>query len=330
MINKKTVFVLGAGSSAHLGFPTGTDLKDRVSSIPKDRNQYAPFYSYLNYKDISTEDSDRFFSDLKYSGKSSVDAFLEHQSEFYAAVGKAAIATILIPFENKDKLFDKSSRWYGILFKQMSATFEEFSNNQLSIITYNYDRSIEYYLVESLMHSYQRSRQEVASAMKHIPIIHLHGDLGRPKYFTYLGENNSACRSYDGTLDMPAIELASSRIKIIHESIENEPQFAAAMKLIKDADIVAFLGFGYDETNLKRLDISSISFRKGYLEKVGYFYGTSYGKHSAEAEWIKSYIHGITLGGSAEKIEDFILDQPILIQPKPLTELLHPSFKPKK
>lgn len=321
MITKKTVLVLGAGSSAHLDFPTGTKLKERVCNIPKDRNKYAPFYSFLNFKGISTEDVDRFFRDLQYSGKLSVDAFLEHQPT-YTLIGKAAIASILIPFENKDKLFEKSDSWYGVLFKYMSTAFEEFPNNQISIITYNYDRSLEYFLVESLMHSYHRSRQEVTAVIKHIPIIHLHGDLGNPGYFTYLGTQDANCRSYDGTLDMPVLEFAS-RIKIIHESIDDDPEFIEAKKLLKDADIIAFLGFGYDKTNISRLNASEIPFLQFAAGKPVSIYGTAYGLGKAEVEWVESVIPRIKLGGTNEKINDILVNEQILIQPVSTEDLFH-------
>jgi hypothetical protein len=47
--------------------------------------------------------------------------------------------------------------------------------------------------------------------------------------------------------------MFSGDIKIIHESIENEPQFAEAHRLIRNAERVCFLGFGYDQKNVERL-----------------------------------------------------------------------------
>jgi hypothetical protein len=64
------------------------------------------------------------------SGTGSVDAFLEHATEFID-VGKAALALLLIRRENPDEVFRYGSHnWLRILFENLvTDTFEEFGKN---------------------------------------------------------------------------------------------------------------------------------------------------------------------------------------------------------
>jgi len=43
------------------------------------------------------------------------------------------------------------------------------------------------------------------------------------------------------------------KIKIIHEAIDDTPEFEAARNLLSQAEIICFLGFGFHSTNLRRL-----------------------------------------------------------------------------
>ena len=54
---------------------------------------------------------------------------------------------MLIPKENEENLFTYQKSWLRVLYNNMSASFEEFGKNALSIITYNYDRSVEHFFL---------------------------------------------------------------------------------------------------------------------------------------------------------------------------------------
>src|SRR5262249_21509255 len=96
------------------------------------------------------------------------------------------MAYCLIPYENRISLFQRDSYndgdWYGYLFGKLNAEFSEFSQNKLSIITFNYDRSLEYYLLTALRSSYNKTSDECAQALEAIPIVHVYGQLGEIPY----------------------------------------------------------------------------------------------------------------------------------------------------
>ena len=171
-----TVFVLGAGASAPFGFPLGRNWSKEIynglsgSSQPLAeilRNTLGHDYAIL----------ERFHKEFYLSGKNSIDAFLEHRRE-YEQLGKAVIAATLIPHETDAVFGYAADNWLRYTYERLDTGFEEFGNNKVSFITFNYDRVIEWFFVTSLSNSYNKSKRDCVEVLKSIPIIHLHGRLG--------------------------------------------------------------------------------------------------------------------------------------------------------
>jgi hypothetical protein len=177
LITKKTVFVLGAGASEPYGLPVGRALYQSVLDHCAVRGSGRAHI--LETTPFTERHIAEFLGELKYFGLASVDAFLEKQPDFLE-VGKAAIASRLIVKENSDELWAvKDSNWMMYLYGFMFAdTIEQFADNKISFITFNYDRSLEHFLSISLSKTYRRSVKECAAVFDRIPIIHLHGRLG--------------------------------------------------------------------------------------------------------------------------------------------------------
>jgi hypothetical protein len=221
----------------------------------------------------------KFTDTLRRSGKTSVDAFLEQRPEFIP-IGKAAMACVLIQCEHEPYLFIRDGKsWYEYLFHQLDAQFEDFGQNRLSILTFNYDRSLEHFLFTALKHSSGKSEDECAGKLKTIPIIHLHGDLGALPH-----TGATLARPYNSNISPEMLEIATKRIKIIHEGIENEQQFAQAEIILSKSEVVCFLGFGYHPLNMERLGFNSDGLGNAYLAKS--IVGSSFGLTSAESKQI--------------------------------------------
>lgn len=250
MITEKTVLVLGAGASIPFDFPSGKELVKQICNMLRDDNKniYLSFFT-LGFQ---IEKVKNFRKALSLSGQRSVDAFLEYRTEFID-VGKAAIAMVLLPFEKTTSLFDleMDKNWYEHLFGELNTSFEEFGKNNLSIITFNYDRSIEHYLFTALQKTHGKSDKDCAEKLSSIPIIHVHGKLGDFEW----EPNHPLPVPYDlkEPLESDRIKRASKKIKIIHENIAEDSEFKQAHQLLSEAARVYFLGFGYHPTNLNRL-----------------------------------------------------------------------------
>ncbi len=119
--------------------------------------------------------------------------------------------------------------------------------NAISFITFNYDRSIEQFLFTALSNTYGAPADEVSEVLRGIRIVHVHGQLG------YLPWQDANGWPYEKVFDTNETRARAERIKIIYEAIDADEDFLAAQAILADAERIHFLGFGYHETNMRRL-----------------------------------------------------------------------------
>jgi hypothetical protein len=257
VITEPTVLVLGAGASYPYHFPTAEGLMDEICKTFETPHTEASLLFGIRSEVTSASDFSKFAETLAMSGQASVDAFLEHRTDLIH-LGKLAMAYCLKPYENQIRLFShdtgRGGDWYRYLFGKLNAAFSDFSRNKLSIITFNYDRSLEHYLLTALQNSHRRTFDECAQALEAIPILHVYGQLGEIPY------PKSGSQRYDliGTGSDVYVEAvkASKGIKLLHET---KPALEKAYKILFAAKKICFLGFGYHELNIERLAIDTSS-----------------------------------------------------------------------
>lgn len=255
MITRPTVLILGAGASKPFDYPTGKELKIKIC------NNLDSWRDLFLSSGIVDQQVSLFKEQLERSPDSSVDAFVEFRPEFLA-IGKLAIARALIPLENESNLYDdkpNKNNWLQYLFGKMSCNFEEFENNKLSIITFNYDRTVEQYFFNGLQNKYNKDNQEVSKKLINIPIVHLHGQLG---YLPWQSKPDRLWRRYgENTNQRNSFREAAELVKIISENISPDTEFKQAHELIGKAEKIYILGFGYNDKNLERLNLNQ--YKKG-------------------------------------------------------------------
>lgn len=302
MISVPTTLILGAGASSPYGFPSGAQLRQRLCDPSL----------FSNLKEFYTADVvAAFCAAFLRSQQSSIDAFLERRgkekiiyknglesSYTYEDVGKNAIATCLISCEKQEFLFrPNEDHWYQYLWGRMACSHvNDFSKNKLSIVTFNYDRSLEFYLLSALQNSFGIGEDEAAVQLKNIPIVHVYGKLGELPQFAEMGKKG---RPYDSDInDHKRLAIAANGIRVIDESRNDDVVFDDAIECLKGAERICFLGFGFDETNVRRLKLEQI--REKF--KVSGFhapllYGTSVGKLDAEriqvGTWLRPALENI-------------------------------------
>ncbi len=252
MIRTPTAFVLGAGSMADYGFPIGWELvRDVIEG-------FAPNVELrqllLKHSDFKEDELNSFVGALHGSAQNSVDAFLEERKEFLE-IGIATMSMVLIRRENKAVLYkqrDPYQNWLRNLLMHLRGTaFEEFSSNMVSFITFNYDRSLEYFLCRSVAETFGKAEEESGKIISKIPIIHLHGQLG---YLPWQGQKD--IRPYDTTVDRSALLACVSDVKVVNRNTNiNSAEFEAAKKLLAEAVRIYFMGVGFNNENLSRLGV---------------------------------------------------------------------------
>ncbi len=283
MITTKTVFILGAGASKPFGYPLGFELcnkivetsygDDFISSYPIARGQSIKMPQFKNF-------IERLKYELQYSNSDSIDFFLEQHknNQDYMSVGKALIAEYLIRCEYPKRIFNSDENWYAYLLNTcMRTTFDNFKNNQVSFLTFNYDRSLEYCLHMHLKNMFSKSDNEVKELINSFPIIHLYGDIGLLPWQSETGFEYSI--SNDNLRER--LQYAIDNIKILYE--ERQEAFSKARDIIVKSDQICFLGFGFLKENLERLDIQIMN------DKT--VIGSAYGLEISERSAINNYFN---------------------------------------
>lgn len=248
MIQRRTVLILGAGSSVPYGLPTGRELLLQTAEMLRSGNQV--ILDLFRQLEIPTEAPGAFALLLLESMQPSVDAFLENQPKFLR-VGKAAIAAALIPREIQRTIEQRDSHmnWYEYLFHQLGPNTTDFEQSHLTVVTFNYDRSLEYFLYNALARAFLMDHDGTLALYSRTPIIHLHGSLGAPHFISTEG------RTYSTRLDLKSLSIASSGIRIPRAEEIDETPFHLAAEAINEAEVLCFLGFGYLPQNIRRLGI---------------------------------------------------------------------------
>lgn len=240
-MTSKTVLILGAGASCGYGFPVGSQLRQTILALRHDGRA-------SNIMMVSRSAMAKFVDAFGNSQAYSIDTFLGRRPEF-VEIGKAAIAYILLSCEKKAKLTSDTNddHWYQYLINKLAAdAWEKFDPSWLSIVTFNYDRSLQHYLNVTLQHTYNKSLEEVLERMEKLKVVHIYGWLGDPV-------TSIQCGGLRDDLMEEYVRQAMDNLVIIPEGRDDSPTVVAAQKLIASAERICFLGFGFDETNVRRL-----------------------------------------------------------------------------
>lgn len=158
MIKDNCVLILGAGASAPYGFPTGAGLKQMICinfEMMWEKFLWERFQTSItdDYMQAQKQNAKEFINDFKKFDHDSIDLFLDIYKE-HSEIGKKAIYLTILDIEFKTLRRSKVNDWYTQLFRLMLGTSDNYfklSENNLTIITFNYDRSLENYFYNTFM-----------------------------------------------------------------------------------------------------------------------------------------------------------------------------------
>jgi hypothetical protein len=290
MLNAKTVFILGAGASIPYDFPSGLKLVREIVQVLGNLKTNDPtLYTTFLEMGIEADELNNFHDALLGSHAQSVDAFLEHNPK-YLRVGKAAIAARLIPYEKPIALLyamqnNTAGEWYSYMFNRLATDFDAYIANQVAFLTFNYDRSLEHFLLGAIKNMHGRSEQESIDKLNAMPIIHLHGSLGK------LPHESEMSRAYEPTISAKTLEIAMKEIRIVsEEDAAGDRVFSTAQYWLAQAQIICLLGFGFHETNIRRLNLSQ------FIDRPRWTIGSAFDLHPAEQVRAMRYLTGSRSG----------------------------------
>jgi hypothetical protein len=298
MIEKRTVFILGAGASCPYGLPTARELRTRIiedfvgqyteyvrESQPRPHGKRTAFLASRG-----RDSAEMFVSAFHLSSTESIDLFLSRQPQF-KEIGKTAICLSILSAERlshfREDLDHRECDWYFYLYNMLTrkATGKEgylrFCENPIAFVTFNYDRSLEHFLFDSLRHSFEAVDEAKAKQqLDATPIIHVYG---KPAPLPWELTDGEAVLEYGEQIKGVSIDLRTviNNLHVVHEERVN-PQLEKARKEIRKAERIFFLGFGYADENLEALGIPDC------LRAEHEIYGTAMGWTRKEVDDIRS------------------------------------------
>jgi hypothetical protein len=127
--------------------------------------------------------------------------------------------------------------------------FANVGQNQIRFITFNYDRSLELYLHQTIRNHHLKTDKESYAQWSKVGLMHMYGQVG-PFDFSNRGLEG---RPYTSELSTRAIEIAAAGIHIMTNDRTDENNVSRSQAWFEWADQVYILGFSFDPMNCERL-----------------------------------------------------------------------------
>jgi hypothetical protein len=266
MIDTPTLFILGAGASKPYGYPTGAELRaDIVNNFSADIKNIAGDKINTSLSvELAIEQVDNFVKCFSKSSLKSIDKYLALNPD-HSYIGKIAITRSILKHEMlsvfRENVDNANEDWYTYLYNYMTDGFtkpedyKHFCENKVAFITFNYDRSLEYFLYDSFFHSFNQKEVDMRKYIDGLipfPIIHVYDTVGALN----LSDWFSHSIDYQGRFNnFSSIEARSKDIRVIGEDRAGEEMRKQVKKLLVDYKRIFFLGFSYAQENLDAIDL---------------------------------------------------------------------------
>jgi hypothetical protein len=253
----KLAFVLGAGASKDYAYPLGSEIKADLLSQLKPT---LPTFKGLLGAGNSAEEINRFSLSLERADYDTIDQFVaaQHRNPAMQRIARQAIALCISRHENNANLFNVGPRWYKRLIEFLRSRPELLRRESFSIFTFNYDRSLEHYLHETVSLGGGGFSEHFLKEFFHDNIIHLHGAVG---YLPWqMMPPGTAARDYGTAMDPGSVKAAGENILTPEQNaiLGEEHQ-----KRLMDADIVVMMGFGFHQQNMDKIRFEELANRPG-------------------------------------------------------------------
>lgn len=283
MFKQKTVFVVGAGGSHEVGLPVGDGLARNIadklkrpssqsSAVPDERIRDAMYA-------LAVADQDHnmipWFTAAETIANSmplaiSIDNFLHTHSDnkFILATGKLAIARCILEAEQNSEIYAQSHglldfhslheryrfekrlpSWHNLLFKMLTENVkrsklgEAFEN--VTIITFNYDRCIEHYLTHAFAQFMGIPLQDAYDVCANLEIVHPYGKVG--DYFLEMA-------GFGADVHRDRLIAVSKQIRTFTEQVTEQQTVDLMAARLNDAVNIMFLGFSFGEMNVRLME----------------------------------------------------------------------------
>ncbi len=179
----------------------------------------------------------------------SIDAFLAWRKDEFDVIGKFAAALGVLMCERRLYL---NENWYQWLLEELIQDGPDFNASNLRVITFNYDRSFEFYFWRAFRATFNLNDSQADEMLKRIEIVHVYGHCGELRsgvtVVPYGGD--------DGHFEQAG--RASKSINVVAPRTL-PPTTERIREIIAQSERLCFLGFGFWRENLDLLGLNKMS-----------------------------------------------------------------------
>lgn len=306
MFTPKTIFVVGAGASCEIGLPIGNALRDRITEMCHiDR---ASGFSNRKFEIAAHQLCDGNQSlwqrihpaiqqlRLGLANVASIDTYLDihRDNDAMISAGKMAIVIAILEAERNSAFINKfkiptqtddgivfnmgdnryDSSWYmhfGRLLTQ-NVTLENVDSifDNVSFITFNYDRCIETFAFEWMKQTFGLHEQKASEIASKLEVLHVYGSIGALPW-----KGGDVPYGFSNGQDFARL---SQGIKTFTESADSVTVDIIRSRIVA-AETLVFLGFGWLPQNLDILHTG----QKASAKRVFF---TTYGVSETDRETV--------------------------------------------
>jgi hypothetical protein len=296
MFRRRTLFVLGAGSSAEVGFPAGKalagtigvkmDIRFERMSNPIGEGDH-DLFSQITHQHPDRDEYQQAAWLIRdgICFAQSIDDFLDqHRTNRYVNhYGKAAVVRAILESERasdlsfrldapREEQFNPSkfaNTWF-LKFTYMLARGIPRENvreifDRVSFVVFNYDRCLEFYLLNALQKLYAISDGEAAEILDDLDIVHPYGSPGTLREVPF-----GAGRANYATL--------ADSIKTYTEQIGVADVIEDVSVKVQTAESIVFLGFAYHDQNIAILKPAEA------MPASKHLFGTAFGMSDSDVD----------------------------------------------
>ncbi|MFZ6843248.1 hypothetical protein [Undibacterium sp. RuTC16W] len=319
--NISVTFVVGAGASKEINMPIGSELKSLIArsldcrpniSQPNQASDKikSSLYEITQKNQGKTGNIEDYLSASQLISRAmplaiSIDNFIDSHRDNHrvAEIGKLAITNCILEAEQKSLLYFDSTNsknhikfqtlentWYTSLFQLITQNSqkEELIEKlrRIRVVSFNYDRTLEHFLYNSLRHYYDLDLSETTNILKNLIVLHPYGTVGN---LPWQDTNNSV--PYGGDTSVHELLRLSQGIKTFTEGTRLETsQISEIRSVVWNADTLVFLGFAYHELNMKLLFDESRAPETRYTNSV---FGSAFGISESNKKAIALELKGM-------------------------------------
>lgn len=281
MHRRKILFVIGAGASLEVGLPDGDTLKNKIRGLVDIKfdfnSQKSGDYQIMDAlrRFVKGAEEKMDVNDYLRAGWKinaalpqalSIDNFIDaHRNDDKIKLcSKLGIAKAILEAERRSTLYVDSSQknpfnpenisqtWYHkflqLLTERVPKEEVESVFQNVSVITFNYDRCIEHFLPLALSNYYSIDLAKAYEIVSSLEVLHPYGSIGRLSW----QKNTEPLVNYGAEDNSNLLEM-SQNILTFTEQIASAESLNKIRTAVASAEMAVFLGFGFHSQNMELL-----------------------------------------------------------------------------